>query len=84
MADGTSSKKKSETPLQRKLRMYSPKPYGEGLPCPELKHHVKGEPEGYLQWHAWAEKKIKTHKQSRCPGCGLYVIWTSKKTGKLA
>ena len=32
-------------------------------------------PSGYLQWHAWAERKAKTHKQERCPGCGLWAIW---------
>ena len=26
----------------------------------------------------WAVKKERTHRQSPCPTCGLYVIWTRK------
>lgn len=37
------------------------------------------EPEGYLQWHAWAEEKSKTHKQIKCAECGLYAIWIKKE-----
>lgn len=36
-------------------------------------------PEGYIGWHMWAEKKVKTHKQERCPKCGLWAIWKRKK-----
>lgn len=36
-------------------------------------------PEGYLQWHAWAETMSKTHRQEKCGGCGLYAIWTPKR-----
>ena len=36
-------------------------------------------PSGYVEWHEWAEKKSKTHKQKRCAGCGLYSIWVKKK-----
>lgn len=36
-------------------------------------------PEGYLAWHEWAEKKAKTHKSTRCPGCGLYKVWVPKR-----
>jgi len=35
-------------------------------------------PQGYLQWHDWAERKSRRHKQVRCPGCGLYAIWVRK------
>lgn len=35
-------------------------------------------PEGYLQWHAWAEKMSKTHRAIRCGECGLYTIWIPK------
>lgn len=34
-------------------------------------------PPGYNLWHEWAARKARTHKQSRCPGCGRYLIWTS-------
>lgn len=36
------------------------------------------QPEGYIQWHAWAKEMSKTHKQRRCVGCGLYQIWEPK------
>ena len=35
-------------------------------------------PEGCLQWHIWAERKMKTHKQIQCPTCGLFAIWKKK------
>ena len=35
-------------------------------------------PEGYLQWHFWAEEMRKMHKQLRCEGCGLYSIWVRR------
>jgi len=35
-------------------------------------------PEGYIQWHAWAEEMGKTHKQRKCSGCGKYSIWEPK------
>lgn len=44
--------------------------------CPRKELHTPC-PEGYLQWHAWADKMSKTHKQVRCPGCGLWAIWES-------
>lgn len=36
--------------------------------------HTYG-PTGYLAWHEWAEKMSKTHRQLRCSGCGLWMIW---------
>lgn len=33
------------------------------------------QPVGYLAWHEWAERKARTHRQERCPGCGLWKIW---------
>jgi hypothetical protein len=35
-------------------------------------------PLGYLAWHAWAERQARTHRQRRCPDCGLWAIWTPK------
>lgn len=45
-------------------------------------------PEGYIQWHAWAEKKMKKHTCLRCPICGKFAIWKRsstliKKIGKI-
>lgn len=56
-------------------------PFENKNECPEVKKHSK-EPEGYLQWHAWAEKKIKTHRQVRCKVCKLLVIWVPRKKTK--
>lgn len=36
-------------------------------------------PEGYLAWHAWAEKKARRHWQVQCDECGLWAIWRRKK-----
>jgi hypothetical protein len=47
------------------------------MECPNKSKHTKC-PEAYLQWHDWADKKSKTHKQIKCEGCGLYVIWVKK------
>lgn len=35
-------------------------------------------PDNYPAWHAWAEQKAKTHRQSRCDECGLWAIWTRR------
>lgn len=45
--------------------------------CPNLEDHTY-QPEGYIAWHQWADKMSKTHKQRKCAGCGLYVIWEPK------
>jgi hypothetical protein len=46
--------------------------------CRLAKRHTKA-PTTYIAWHDWAEKKSKTHRQIKCPGCGLYKIWVPKK-----
>ena len=46
--------------------------------CPDIMHHDAG-PSGYLQWHAWARRMARTHRQIKCTGCGLYVIWLPKR-----
>lgn len=38
-------------------------------------------PNGYIQWHEWAEKMEKTHVQERCPICGLWAIWKARAGG---
>jgi len=49
--------------------------------CPNVAKHTKS-PDGYLEFSAWADEKSKTHRQERCPGCGLWVIWVPKKARK--
>lgn len=41
---------------------------------------VRGEPSGYLAWHEWAERKDRTHEQTQCPKCGLWVFWRKRTT----
>lgn len=45
--------------------------------CPHFEDRAQC-PEGYLQWHDWAETMGETHKQIKCGGCGLYTIWEPK------
>ena len=46
--------------------------------CAKGGKHTKC-PSDYLGWHAWAEKKMRTHVQVRCPECGLLAIWKPKE-----
>lgn len=48
-----------------------------GWNCPNIENHTAC-PEGYIQWHAWAEKMAKTHRQRKCEDCGLFDIWEPK------
>ena len=47
--------------------------------CPKSDLHYPDQNLGYLEWFDWAEEMWKTHKQTKCLGCGLYKIWTPKK-----
>jgi hypothetical protein len=51
----------------------------EGVDCPNEAEHTP-EPHGYLAWHEWADAKSKTHRQTRCSGCGRLAIWKPRKT----
>ena len=51
--------------------------YKRAEDCPDAAKHTKT-PSGYLAWHAWAEKKAKTHEQHRCPKCGFWTLWKPK------
>ena len=46
--------------------------------CPNYWAHTHG-PDGYFAWHEWAEEMQKTHRQRKCPGCGLFAIWTPRR-----
>jgi hypothetical protein len=35
-------------------------------------------PLGYTDWHIWAAKMAKTHRQERCTDCGKFGIWRQK------
>lgn len=50
----------------------------EAVKCPSFHDHTPA-PSGYNQWHDWARKMLRTHKQIRCTGCGLYQIWIPRR-----
>lgn len=45
--------------------------------CPRRDLHTP-EPE---QWgrQIWAEQMLRTHNQTRCPGCQLYLVWQPRR-----
>ena len=45
--------------------------------CSSASTHTPA-PSGYLQWHGWAERMAKTHRQLRCRGCRLFKVWVPK------
>jgi DNA-directed RNA polymerase subunit RPC12/RpoP len=62
------------------MSVSSPAPqvkYPKASACPDAAKHTSS-PDGYLAYHAWAEKKMKTHRQERCPTCGFWSIWKPK------
>ena len=50
---------------------------GSAIPCPNEDAHTL-QPVGYDTWHSWAAKMMRTHRQERCWGCGLFMIWRKK------
>lgn len=40
---------------------------------------LRGEPQGYVAWHEWAERKCKTHVQEKCADCGRWAIWRPRR-----
>ena len=44
--------------------------------CPRADLHTPCPP-GYLSWFDWAGSRYaKGSKQSRCPSCGRYLVWS--------
>ena len=50
--------------------------------CPNNANH-EASPLGYCEWHEWAKAKNRTHKNSKCPDCGLFKIWTERPPKKV-
>ena len=46
--------------------------------CTHESEHTPS-PEGYREWHEWAEKMAKTHDQILCQHCCYYAIWVPKQ-----
>ncbi len=36
-------------------------------------------PEDYLQWHSWATRMHRTHRQRVCEECGRWAIWEPRR-----
>jgi hypothetical protein len=45
--------------------------------CPNIEKHTAC-PTGYLQWHEWARRMSRTHRQRKCTTCGFYAEWVPK------
>jgi len=35
-------------------------------------------PRGYVAWHSWVEQVRRTHRATRCRGCGLWAVYVLK------
>lgn len=46
--------------------------------CPSKLKHTPC-PEGYLQWHLWANEMNEEYYPVRCEGCGLYSVWVKNQ-----
>ncbi|MFF3928209.1 hypothetical protein [Streptomyces hirsutus] len=46
-------------------------------PCPSAVQHTP-HPVRQFAHEAWAQQMLRTHKQTRCPGCGLWKIWVER------
>jgi hypothetical protein len=45
--------------------------------CPNAAEHTNG-PSGYVAWQEWAKRMKTTHRQVKCPGCGLFKVWVPR------
>lgn len=66
------------TPRARPAIKHNPEMVSKPWLCPHAEDHTPA-PEGYIQWHAWAQDMRKTHRQRRCAGCGLFRVWEPKQ-----
>jgi hypothetical protein len=46
------------------------------MECPREAEHCYG-PSGYVDWHDWADRRRKTHRQRKCE-CGYYLLMELK------
>lgn len=49
-----------------------------GPPCPRQAEHTVA-PDGYVDWHYWAEEMQRTHRPVKCEGCGKWAIWVERQ-----
>ncbi len=38
----------------------------------------RSEPESVVDWHIWADRMNRTHRQQPCPHCQKLTIWVKK------
>lgn len=48
---------------------------GECKWCGRKGRFYPAQPEGYVALADWAERKMLTHHQERCPGCQRFSVW---------
>lgn len=70
------------TPKQKKKFLKAKGKSGGGVSMSECEIEPDA-PKGYNEWHAWAENKLKTHKNTQCKKCGLWHIWTKIRRCKV-
>lgn len=46
-------------------------------PCAAGGEHTP-QPVGYLEWYEWVREMAETHRQKRCPNCGLWSVWVRR------
>jgi hypothetical protein len=46
--------------------------------CPKTTERHTPCPRSYLAWHEWAQKQARSHRQRKCPTCGLWAVWVPK------
>ena len=48
--------------------------------CPKWSSHTRANmPDGYNARQEWADRMARQYRQTRCDGCGYWVIWKRKK-----
>ena len=52
--------------------------WADETPCPNAAKHTP-HPKGYVDHATWGYEMLRTHRQVRCAGCGLWAIWVPKK-----
>lgn len=65
-------------PTPRQIRRSIRERRRQEASCPSFHDHTPC-PEGYLDWHAWAKRMMRTHRQIRCTGCQRFEIWVPRK-----
>lgn len=52
---------------------------GKPITCPDREQHTEEPIMGYSGFFIWAARMDKTHRQTKCSGCGRYRIWKKRE-----